>query len=58
MMISNKERLPNPPDNKCPTCRLGLISFRSLRYKLCIECYQEFDYELKEKTPPLILHQR
>lgn len=56
--VDDKHRLPNPSDGLCVKCRLSLLTFRSLRYKVCTECGQEYDFSLKDKQQPLILHQR
>ena len=57
-MINKNERLPNPPDNKCVKCRTGLLIFKSMFYKVCVDCGQEYNFPLKDKQKPMIQHQR
>lgn len=42
----------------CPKCGRGLAFFSSFFRKVCYNCKTEYPWELKDKQPPLIVHQR
>ncbi len=35
-------------ETPCPTCGGLLVEFPSTRNKLCVDCYTEYDWELKK----------
>lgn len=49
----------NSTASKCPKCgNTWLLRLSSLRMKLCTDCNTVIPWELKDKQPPLVKHQR
>lgn len=44
--------------NRCPICNLGMLTFPSLRYKICVNCHKKFAWKLDKGQFRLIQHQR
>lgn len=44
--------------NICPRCNAPLLLYRSLFKKQCVDCRTEYEWNLKDKQPPLIKYQR
>lgn len=45
-------------DEGSPCCNGPIISYRSFSKKVCADCGQEFNWQLKEGQMPLISHTR
>lgn len=54
-MITNSEISMEPTtDHKCPQCGVGLLLFQSTNTKICIDCGQEFVWDIERYKGPII----